>query len=98
MPKSLPLAVVRSTILAASFVASSLTTLAIGALFHHASRDDWLRDTPLARAAVQRCRAHADRQQQRRCLQQLVLAARERDSGARLLLAEGRSGAVQQGR
>lgn len=73
---------VRAALVAASFAASSLTVLAIGALFHHAARDPWLRDTPQAREAMARCEALDERRRQQACLRAVVAAAQQRDAGA----------------
>ncbi len=88
MPSKLSPPLARAAILAASFVASSALVLAVSALFHQASRDGWLRDSPLARDAVARCHAQAERQVRHACVQHLVAAARERDAGAQHQLAQ----------
>lgn len=88
MPSTLKPPLARAAILAASFAASSALVLAVGTLFHQASSSGWLRDAPLARDAVARCHAQPERQLQQACVKHLVAAARERDAGARHLLAQ----------
>lgn len=76
----------RATIVAASFVATSLTLAAVGLAFDAASAPPWLRDTPEARREFARCAAIAERPARRDCLHTIVADARARDAG-RLRLA-----------
>lgn len=87
-------ALARAAWVAASFAASSLTVLAVGALFHHAARDPWLRDAPQARENVARCEALDDRGRQQACLRAVVAAARQRDAGATQVASLGAAAAA----
>lgn len=75
------------TLVGGAFVAAAATVLAVGALFHHAARDPWLRDTPQAREAVARCEALDGRGRQQACLREVVAAAQRRDAGLTRLAA-----------
>jgi hypothetical protein len=81
----------RTAIVAASFVATVTLMLAVGAAFHAASSQPWLRDTPQARSAVARCAGRSDRETRQQCLQAVVAEARARDAGGARLAAAGAS-------
>lgn len=70
----------RLTLVGGAFVSASVVVTAVGSLFHHASRDPWLRDTPQAREAVARCEALDGRGRQQACLREVVAAAVRRDA------------------
>jgi len=74
-------AVARAALFCASFVTTSLLMLSVGAAFHGASSQPWLRDSPQARDAVARCMANVDRSARHACIGTLVAAARARDAG-----------------
>lgn len=71
----------RLTLVGGAFVTAAATVLAVGALFHHAARHPFLRDTPQAREAVARCEALDGRGRQQACLREVVAAALRRDAG-----------------
>jgi hypothetical protein len=81
----------RTAIVAASFVATATLMLAVGAAFHAASSQPWLRDTPQARTAVAQCAGRPDRETRQRCLKAVVAEARARDAGAARLATVGAS-------
>ena len=87
----------RLTIVGGAFVAAAATVLAVGALFHHAARDPWLRDTPQAREAVARCEALDGRGRQQACLRDVVAAAQRRDAGLTRLAAAPASATARAG-
>ena len=72
---------IRSALVAASFVATSSLMLTIGAVFHGASSQPWLRDSPQARAAVARCAALVHRNDRLDCMHTVIAQARQRDNG-----------------
>ncbi len=82
---------VRAAIVAVSFFAAAATTLGVGAAFHAASAQPWLRDTPAAREAVAACPARAGRDARRECVRVLVARAQARDAGAARLAAADRA-------
>jgi hypothetical protein len=97
MFERLKLFLARAALVAASFAASSLIMLAIGSAFHGASSEPWLRDSPHARAAAERCAVYAARQARHQCVRAAVMEARARDAGAAQLAAAERRGASEPG-
>ena len=84
----------RAGFFAAAFVMSSALLGAVGVAFHSVSRDPVLADSPRARVDVASCNVSGDRSARQRCVQRLLAAAKERDSGAARVaaLAASRSG------
>jgi hypothetical protein len=80
-------AVARIAWFAASFAATSVLLLGLGALFGAASPPTWLRDTPQSRAVAATCAARADRAEQRDCMREAIARAQARDAGATRLAA-----------
>lgn len=77
----------RVAVFVASFAASSASMVAVGALFHSASADRALRDSPQARRAMARCDVVVQRDQRRDCVRSVVAAAHARDGGASMVAA-----------
>ena len=79
----------KAALVAASFAASSALFLAVGAAFHSASSESWLRESPHARLVAERCDALSERAARHGCVRAAVAQAQSRDAGAAQLAAAG---------
>lgn len=79
----------KAALVAAAFAASSALFLAVGAAFHSASSELWLRESPQARLVAERCEALNERAARHGCVRAAVAQAQARDGGAAPLATAG---------
>lgn len=78
----------RAALFVGAFVTSAVVMGGVGALFHGESRQTFLRDTPMARAALAACQAQAASHVPAGCVQVQVALARQRALTATLAALE----------
>jgi hypothetical protein len=78
----------RAALFAGAFVTTAIVMAGVGALFHGESRQTFLRDTPMARAALAACRAQAASHVPAGCVQEQLALARQRAQSTTLAAAD----------